>query len=409
MRCGAEHAPLRGAGETPRYACDRCGFEALDIAVELPAAGWKPSATPNMWRYAPLLPVAVPEPTSGPLFSLGMTPLHAAPRARHRVGAAEVWIKDDGALPTGSLKDRASAVVCMRARELGVKRVIAASTGNAGVAMAAMARAADLEAVVLVPSSAPPAKIAQLLVFGARLLLVDGNYDDAFALSRQASRELGWYCRNTAYNPFTVEGKKTVSFEICEQLAMSANQPGFVAPDVIYVAVGDGNIITGVHKGLWELHQLGWIDHMPRIVGVQASGSAAIANAFHAGADEVAPVKANTIADSIAADQPADGLRALRAVRDTAGHFTVVSDAQILAAIPMLGGDASVFAEPAAATAYAGLCEDAAHHRVNATDRVVVLVTGNGLKDVGAAVRSVGEAPIIAANLDALLAALDSA
>lgn len=365
--------------------------------MNLPDA-FAPTDAASLWRYADLLPVAPPERGTGPLFNVGMTPLHGAPRCAKRVRAGEVWIKDDGALPTGSLKDRASAIVAMRARALGVERVIAASTGNAGVAMAAMANAAGLEAVVLVPKSAPPGKLAQLLVFGARLVLVDGSYDDAFALSREASQKLGWYCRNTAYNPFTVEGKKTVSFEMFEQLGGT--------PDAIYVSVGDGNIITGVHKGLRELQQLGAITKLPRVVGVQAEGSAAIARAFEAGADEVAPVKANTIADSIAADNPADGLRALRAVRETGGHFTVVSDAQILQAIADLGADAAVFAEPAAAAAYAGLCADA--DRIGPEERVVVLVTGNGLKDVGAAQRAVGDAPLVAPNLDALLAELDS-
>lgn len=409
LRCGGVHAREKGPGATPRYACDVCGFEALDVELELPKEPWSAPPVRSLWRYASLLPVAPPDPSTGPLHALGMTPLYAAPRARARVNAGEVWIKDDGALPTGSLKDRASAIVAMRARELGVRRLIAASTGNAGVAMAAMARAADLEAVVLVPANAPPGKIAQLLVFGARLFLVDGTYDDAFALSRDASQKLGWYCRNTAYNPFTVEGKKTVSFEICEQLAWADGSSGFRAPDAIYVSVGDGNIITGVHKGLAELYALGWIDKLPRLVGVQAEGSAAIAHAFAAGTSDIQPVRAHTIADSIAADRPADGLRALRAVRATSGHFTIVNDDAIVRAIPMLGNDAAVFAEPAAAAAYAGLVADAERGRVGSSDRVVVLVTGNGLKDVGAAVRATPEAPTIAADLDALLAALDPA
>lgn len=393
MRCGANHA----GGPDVVYACAACGFEALDVVMELPDR-FAPTNASSLWRYADLLPVTTPERDTGPLFSVGMTPLHAAPRCAARVGAGEVWIKDDGALPTGSLKDRASAIVAMRAREIGVTRVITASTGNAGVAMAAMGNAAGLEAIVLVPKSAPAGKIAQLSVFGARLVLVDGTYDDAFALSREASQELGWYCRNTAYNPFTVEGKKTVSFEIVEALGG--------APDAIYVSVGDGNIITGVHKGLRDLAAVGAIERMPRIIGVQSEGSAAIARAFAAGTDTVAPVEANTMADSIAADRPADGLRALRAARDTGGRFVVVSDEQILEAIALLGRDAAVFAEPAAAAAYAGLCADA--DNIAADERVVVISTGNGLKDVGAAERAVARPPVIAPTLDAFVAEIDS-
>ncbi len=409
LRCGAVHAPVLGLGGTPRYRCDTCAFEALDIRMDLSPHPWSAPSNPSLWRYEELLPVAAPTGHVGPLRAVGWTPLHRCPRVEQRVGAARVWVKDDGALPTGSLKDRASAVVAMRAQELGVERIITASTGNAGVAMAAMACAAGLRAVVLVPASAPAAKIAQLSVFGAELVLVDGNYDDAFELSRTASLELGWYCRNTAYNPFTVEGKKTASFEICEQLALEEGGRGFRAPDAIYVSVGDGNIITGIHKGIEDLYALGWIDKRPRLVGVQAAGSAAIARAFASGAKEVAPVRADTVADSIAADRPSDGLRAMRAARETGGHFVIVDDDAIVAAIPMLGRDAAVFAEPAAAAAYAGLLADAKAGNVGRDDHVVVVVTGNGLKDVPAAVRAVEKPPTVSPRLDALLAALDSA
>jgi threonine synthase len=358
----------------------------------------------SIWRYAPLLPVGVPPHDSGPLRSLGLTPLHRATRAARRLGLGNLWIKDDGALPTGSLKDRASAVVVMRARELGVSRVIAASTGNAGVAMAAMARAADLPAIVLVPETAPAAKIAQLLIFGAELLLVRGNYDAAFALSREASLKLGWYCRNTAFNPFTAEGKKTVAFEICEQLtaALGDSPQRWRAPDRIYVSVGDGNIISSVHKGLKDLLAVGWIDRMPRLVGVQADGSAAVANAFKAGSEVIEPVEAHTIADSIAADRPADGERALKAALDTGGAYLTVSDDDILAAIAALGRDAAVFGEPAAAAAYAGLLQDADRGAIGHEEHVVVLVTGNGLKDVQAATRATGSATVIEPTLASL-------
>jgi threonine synthase len=387
----------------PTYGCPGCPSEALDVVLDLTSVSQNAIAIDDrsLWRYAALLPVSVPDAATGPLREVGGTPLHAAPRAARHTRAT-VWIKDDGRLPTGSLKDRASAVVAMRARDLGAQRLVTASTGNAGVAMAAMARAAGLEPVVLVPAAAPRAKIAQLLVFGAELYLVEGRYDDAFALSREASRKLGWYCRNTAYNPFTAEGKKTAAFEICEQLAGALGRTGFAAPDRIYVAVGDGNIITGVHKGLSELHALGWIDRLPRLMGVQAAGSAAIANAFRAGSTRIEPVVANTIADSIAADRPADGWRALRAVRETHGNYLVVSDDDILAAIVALGRDATVFAEPAGAAAYAGFLADARAGNIEAREHVVVLITGSGLKDVAAAERAIDTAPVIEPSLAAL-------
>lgn len=389
------------------YACSSCQAEALDVelgACTVAASTMTERADRSMWRYQELLPVAAPAADDGPLRGCGGTPMYRATRAAKRLGLAEVWIKDDGRLPSGSLKDRASAVVVQRARAIGVDTVVAASTGNAGVAMAAMANAAAMRAIVLVPKSAPPAKIAQLMVFGAELYLVDGNYDDAFALSRQASLELGWYCRNTAYNPFTVEGKKTVSFEICDQLA--ANNQAFDAPDRIYVSVGDGNIIAGVHKGLCDLKRAGFIENMPKIVGIQAAGSAAIANAYAANSDRIDAVQANTVADSIAADQPADGLRALRAMRMTAGHCLVVSDEEILSAIVSLARDTTVFAEPAASAAYAGLLKDVARGELGAHERVVVLVTGNGLKDVAAAERATSAPPLIQPTLHSLVASI---
>ncbi len=358
------------------------------VALDADRDAVSASADRSIWRYAPLLPVTVP--SLGPIRALGGTPLYRVPGHR-----ASLWLKDDGLLPTGSLKDRASAVVVRRAEDAGHRAIVTASTGNAGVATAAMAQSAEVDAVILVPERAPPAKIAQLLVYGAELYLVRGTYDDAFALSREASQAHGWYCRNTAYNPFTAEGKKTVSFEICEQL-------GWRAPERIYVAVGDGNIITGVHKGLSDLRALGWIARMPRLIGVQARGSAAIANAFAAGSDVITPVEANSIADSICANMPADGFRALRAVRETGGHFVVVDDTEILRAIAGLGRRAGVFAEPAAAAAYAGLLRDEIDGGIDSDEHVVVICTGNGLKDIAAAQRAVEAAPRIDPTLDAL-------
>ena len=361
----------------------------------------------SLWRNACLLPVARPERAAGPLGNVGGTPLYAATRAAERLGLERLWIKDEGRLPTGSLKDRASAVVVARALERGAPRIVTASTGNAGVALAAMTADAGLRAVVMVPESAPLAKIAQLLVFDAELVLVRGNYDAAFALSRKAAERFGWYCRNTGYNPYTAEGKKTVAFEICDTFGgPSSPATPWRAPDRVYVSVGDGNIISGVHKGLKELLSLGWIDKMPRLVGVQAEGSAAVARAFAAGGETIEPVAASTIADSISADSPADGLRALRAARHSGGSFVTVSDEQILDALAALGRDAAVFAEPAAAAAYAGLLAELRTGAVDRAEQIVVLVTGNGLKDVPAATRAVSPPAPIEPNLDALGEAL---
>jgi threonine synthase len=333
-------------------------------------------------------------------------------------------MKDDGRNPTASFKDRASAVVVARAQEIGAGTVVTASTGNAGAALAGMAAAAGQPAVILAPRTAPPAKVAQLLIFGATVLLVEGTYDQAFDLSVEAAAALGWYCRNTGYNPFTAEGKKTAAFEICEQLGLAvgakdrndssggrgtASGPSpdpWIAPDVVFVSVGDGNIISGLHKGFRDLLELEWIPRMPRLVGIQAEGSAAVYQAFTAGANEISPVHAETIADSISVDLPRDGLRALRAVRESGGTLLTVDDRAILNAIAELGRVEGVFAEPAAATAYAGLVEAVHRRLVDPQERVVVMLTGSGLKDVRAAMQAAGEATVIEPSLAALRRAL---
>jgi threonine synthase len=353
------------------------------------------SHDPSHWRYLPLLPVADPGLSGTPLRNVGGTPLYRAERLAARLGLKALYVKDDGRNPTASFKDRASSVVVARALEIGASTVVTASTGNAGAALAGMAAAAGLPAVIFAPQTAPVAKVAQLLMFGAKVVLVKGNYDEAFDLSIKAANEFGWYCRNTGYNPFTVEGKKTAAFELAEQL-------GWRAPDKVFVSVGDGNIITGFWKGFKDLQALGWIDRVPQLMGVQAEGSAACANAWAEAADDVKPVEANTIADSISVDLPRDGVRAVRAVRQTDGAFVVVTDDDILAAMRAMARDAAVFAEPAGATAYAGLVRAVEDGMVGAGETVVVVNTGNGLKDVKSAMKAVGEAAVIEPTLAAL-------
>jgi len=263
-----------------------------------------------------------------------------------------------------------------------------------------LAAAAGMPAVIFAPQNAPPAKVAQLLMFGAQVLLVNGNYDQAFDLCLQASREFGWYCRNTGYNPFTREGKKTAAFEISEQLSVSSEQ--WRAPDRVFVSVGDGNIISGMHKGFKDLFALGWIEKMPRLMGVQAEGSAACANAWAAGGEAITPVAAQTIADSISVDLPRDGVRAVRAVRETGGAYIKVGDDDILAAMRELANGLAVFAEPAGAAAYAGLAKAAREGIIGPDETIVVLNTGNGLKDVKAAMQAAGEAVKIEPTMLAL-------
>jgi len=351
----------------------------------------------GMWRYKALLPIA-PDASEPPLI-VGDTPLYQSDRVAQQLGVTGVWFKDDGRNPTASLKDRASALIVAKAMAEGRDIVTTASTGNAAAALAGLAASVQMPTVIFVPASAPPAKITQLLVYGARVLLVEGTYDDAFELCLEATHRFGWYCRNTGYNPYTSEGKKTVAYEICEQFS---GQPGvFAAPDVIFVSVGDGNIISGLHKGLKDLHALGWIEQIPRIIGVQAEGSAAMYKAWKEGLDPhtMPPIDAHTIADSISAGLPRDRVKALRAITETGGSYLTVSDDEIIAAIPVLARATGIFAEPAASATYAGMVKAAKEGMLKSQDRVVGLLTGNGLKDVASAMRSVSEAPRIKPSL----------
>ena len=359
----------------------------------------------DMWRYRALLPVESASPV--PPLRVGGTPLYAVPRLagalQERTGRslAHLWVKDDGLNPTASFKDRASAMAVVKARELGATTITTASTGNAAAALAGLTASVGLPAVIFVPRSAPAAKIAQHLIYGARVFLVDGSYDDAFDLTLQVAREFGWYNRNTAYNPYMTEGKKTCAYEIAEQLAWQV-------PDTVFVPVGDGCIIGGIHKGFKDLLALGWIDHLPRLIGVQSEGSAALVDAFDRGleAAEMVSQPAHTVADSISAGLPRDRAKALAAVRETGGRFIAVPDAEILEAIATVARTTGVFCEPAAAAAYAGLVKATTRGWVDPQERVVLLLTGSGLKDIPSAMRVVPEPPIITATLDAVSAAL---
>lgn len=352
----------------------------------------------SLWRYTPLLAVPDPGFEKTPLHHVGLTPVYQPESLRRRLGLKSLYIKDESCNPSASFKDRASAIVISRAIEANIDTIIAASTGNAGAALACMAASAGKRAIILAPRSAPPAKIAQLLTFGAEVILVDGSYDDAFDLSIAASNEFGWYNRNTGYNPYTVEGKKTAGLEIWEQILR------FLPADSdlnVFIPVGDGNILSGVAKGFVDLLALGWIKKLPRLIGVQAGGSAAIYNAFIQKNDHIEPVHADTVADSISVDLPRDGLRALKRVRESNGFFITVTDRHILAAIPELGS-AGMFVEPAAAAAYAGMVKALKTFKIDPATPVLVLATGSGLKDVKAAMQSVQPALIIEPSLDKL-------
>ena len=335
----------------------------------------------SIWRYRPLLPV---DPQIAvPRLAIGWTPLYHAPGLSADLGLKNVWVKDDGRQPTASFKDRASAIALVKAGEKGAQIITTASTGNAAAALSGLCASVQQANVIFVPQSAPQAKIAQLLVFGSRVFLVNGSYDDAFELCLQATRTYGWYNRNSGFNPYMTEGKKTAAYEICEQL-------GWEAPDWIFVSVGDGCIIGGLHKGLKDLLALGWIDKMPKLMGVQAAGSSYLYAAWKNGEDVLtkAAVRAQTVADSISTGLPRDRIKALAAVTQSGGAFICVEDSEILGAIPRLARRTGVFAEPAGAAAYAGLIKAVDQQLVSGEESIVVINTGNGLKDVAGAMQA---------------------
>ncbi|MFB0534004.1 MAG: threonine synthase, partial [Anaerolineae bacterium] len=396
MICGAEY----DVNEV-MYVCPRHGDEGiLDVVYDYDLIGQRltreklaADPTDSIWRYKPLLPVRADSPM--PPLQVGWTPLYPARRLAEQLGLQHLWIKDDGRNPTASFKDRASAVGVVKAMELGRDIITAASTGNAASSLSGLSASVGIKNMIFVPETAPQAKIAQLLVFGATVIAVKGTYDQAFDLCLAATKEYGWYSRNTAYNPYLSEGKKTAALEVCEQL-------GWDAPDRIFVSVGDGCIIGGLWKGLKDLVALGFIEKMPRLMGVQAEGSAVLYTAWQKGTEEIEPIVPHTLADSISVGIPRDRLKALRAVRETDGEYITVSDDEILEAMRVLARGTAVFGEPAGVTGFAGLQKMVRDGRVNPKERVVVLVTGNGLKDVGSAIKASGAPHLIEPSLDDL-------
>lgn len=350
-------------------------------------------------RYLPLLPI----PEGAPLTPLrvGGTPVYQAPRLAQKAGVARVWVKDEGGQPTGSFKDRASFVGVARAAHQGQKIVAAASTGNAATSLAGLAASLGLLPYIFVPATAPEAKVAQLLAYGAKVFAIEADYDTTYDLCQQAVAHFGWYNRSAAVNPYLVEGKKTCGLEIGEELGQDP-------PDWVSMSVGDGCSLAGTYKGLVEMFQLGLLQKIPKMLAVQAAGAAPLTRAFDAHTEEVERLEAQTIADSINVGMPRNPLKALRAVRASGGRFVNVSDDAILAAIPEVARATGVFGEPAAVTAWAGVHAAVEAGILGKNDSVLVVSTGTGLKDVKAARRATQASPTLAPTMDAVIKRVES-
>ncbi|MDL2298567.1 threonine synthase [Synergistaceae bacterium OttesenSCG-928-D05] len=393
--CGKEFEP-----QPERYVCDVCGLDGtLDVIYDMKEAGSAISCAAlaenrdmSLWRYRAMLPVE--KEAHIPALAVGWSPLYKSEKLADTYGVKELFIKDDGRNPTASLKDRASAVGVAKALDFGQHVVACASTGNAASSLSGFAAVAGLKSYIFVPEKAPAAKVTQLLVYGANVVLVKGDYADAFNLATAAIEKFGWYNRNCAINPYLVEGKKTCAMEIAEQLEWSV-------PDKVFISVGDGCCISGLYKGFSDLMQLGMIDRMPQIIGVQAEGAKPIYDAIQSGAERIAFGPADTIADSISVGAPRNWAKALRAMRKSDGTAVAVTDEDILSAIPELARASGVFGEPAGVTGFAGFKKMAAAGKIGKDERVAVVVTGNGLKDIESAKKSVGKALLCEPDIDA--------
>ncbi|MGB7450517.1 MAG: threonine synthase [Lysobacterales bacterium] len=390
------------------FLCPVCGGN-LDISYDYDKTATEISenfgkGSNDLFRFAALLPLQQPRPPF-PL-RVGGTPLYPVPPLDEMGKMINLYLKDETLNPSASLKDRASAVAIGRALDVGADVVAVASTGNAGSSLACLAAATGLMSVVFVPASAPVAKLTQMLTFGARVLAVRGNYDDAYDLCQAASSEFGWFNRSTGYNAFTREGKKTCAYEIWQDL-------GGRVPDRVLVSTGDGNTLSAIWKGWCDLKAVGLIDCLPKIDCIQSEASAAISETvwelrssdgreINWSALQVRQVNAATIADSISVDRPRDGLAAVKAVLQSGGAAVTVADQEILAAIPEMARATGVFAEPAAAAPWAGLKQMVRKQMVSRNELVVCIVSGSGLKDITNARAASGEPRLIEPSLKAV-------
>lgn len=368
--CDASYAITPDLTVCPGCSIDQRPDQPLTGVLEVQLHG----SADRSFSIFDLLPI---EAAYFPAIPVGNTPLWEPANLRRTLGFRRLFIKDDGANPTSSFKDRASFLVSAAAKKFGIADITLASTGNAGSSMAGIGAAAGQRVTLFLPETAPPAKLVQALQYGATVYRVNGSYDTAYDLSLAFSKRKGGMNRNTAYNPLTIEGKKTVSLELFKQLGQ--------APDVLFVAVGDGCILSGVYKGFRDLQQLGLIASIPTIVGVQAQTSDALCRAFTTGVFINRPT--STVADSICVDVPRNGLHALTQLKKFDGEMMTVTDDEIIAAQRSLSSTTGLFAEPAGAAAWAGFLKAAP--RLDPDALTVVLCTGNGLKDSAAATRGV--------------------
>lgn len=385
--------------------CPKCGeagileivFDYEKISKEVNRDYFNKNKDYSIKRYLPFL--TVKEEYFHDTLAVGWTPLYPSNKIGKEFGTKDLYFKDDGANPTQSLKDRASIIACLKAKEKGYDTISCSSTGNAASSLAGNAARLGLKTVIFVPKRAPIGKLIQLKAFGSDLIKVDGDYKAAFNLSKAAIEHYKWYNRNAAINPHLVEGKKTVALEIAEQL-------DFMPTDVVVVSVGDGCTIAGVYKGFYDLFEVGLIPRIPKIIGVQSDGCKPFYDAFH-GNHEIREAEENTIADSIAVGIPRNPVKGLNAVKKSNGTFIAVADKEILDSIKKLASDEGIFAEPAAAASLAGYIKARQENIISSDESVTVIVTGNGLKDPGALQKNENDWLLLKADIKEVIKHID--
>ncbi|MEI7883912.1 MAG: threonine synthase [Clostridia bacterium] len=396
INCGKTFQPTPGL-----YTCDVCGpklgildviYDYAYIKASYNKKWFAENKDKSIWRYEPFLPLEENGPK--PKLRVGWSPLYKTAALAKEIGLDTLYMKDDGQNPTASMKDRASAIAVAKALEEGAEVIACSSTGNAASSVAGNGASVGMKTVIFVPGRAPQGKVAQLRIFGAQVISVQGSYEDTFKLSAQAIEKYGWYNRNAAVNPYLVEGKKTITIETCEQM-------DWQVPDWIVFSVGDGCSIAGAWKGFKDLYDAGFIDKLPKVAGIQAAGCCPLYKCWNEGKGENwSPDEENTIADSIAVGVPRNAVKALRAINESNGVWEIATDEEILDAMRLLGRSSGIFGEPAGVTGLAGLRNLVKKGVIKANETVVCAVTGNGLKDVNNAIKAAGEPVKVDPNIN---------
>ncbi|MCD6436535.1 MAG: threonine synthase [Clostridiales bacterium] len=372
INCGKIYDP------TPdRYTCDDCGdlLGTLEVIYDLKNMHLSKDTfdkKAGIFQFKDLLPVS--SHTAIDEF-IGGTPLL---KFKNLLNQNEVLIKYDGISFSSSYKDRASIIAINKAIELNYNSIYCASTGNAASSLALLSAHTNLNTYIFVPSKIPKGKLSQLLVAGAEVIPVKATYDEVFDISLNIGRQKGWYCRNSAINPYLLEGKKTGAYEILIQ-------NDYIAPDYCLVGVGDGTVISSLCKGFKEFYELGLTDKIPKVIGVQATQASTLKHVYDKG-EPFIPIQedVSTIADSISVGNPRDVIKACKFVKSTNGYFISVDDEEIISAIKEMAATTGIFAEPAGAVSYAGLKNMIKNSTIKKDDSVCIVVTGNGLKDIDA-------------------------